>query len=280
MGSVPSRKEQIMPFDMSGYTGTPEAVNPDDGLKTLYIVVPCFNEEDALPETARTLRQQLYLLEGTGKISKRSKILLVDDGSRDKTWYIISRLCNQDENFAGIKLKQNRGHQLALLTGLYYASDKADFTLSIDADLQDDVEAIAPMVDKYLSGKDIVCGVRRSRDTDTFFKSFSARATYTAMRICGVKLIYDHADFRIMSAAAVKRLCMFDMSRPFLRGLILKLGLTVDTYKYDRLPRTAGESKYTLKKMIRLARDGFASKKLQPGNTLFTGEDYIETVMD
>ena len=241
----------------------------------IYIVVPCYNEEEALPESARKLRMKLHSLIGAGKIDSSSRILLVDDGSSDSTWYHISRLCEANEHFCGLRLGRNRGHQNALMAGLVMASDRCDATISIDADLQDDIDAIDQMVEQYNSGTPIVCGVRKNRDSDTFFKRFSAHGFYVLVRLAGAKIIFDHADFRLMSADAVRRLARFGTDELFLRGLITRLDLPIGKVYYDRMPRTAGESKYSLKKMLALAKSGFESKKMQPAATMMVGELYV-----
>ena len=244
-------------------------------MATLYIVVPCYNEEEALPESARILRMKLHSLIGAGKIDSDSRILLVDDGSRDKTWYLIERLCESNEHFCGLRLGRNRGHQNALMAGLITAAEICDATVSIDADLQDDADAIEEMVDKYNAGTPIVCGVRKNRDSDTFMKRFTAHAFYALVRLAGARTIFDHADFRLMSSDAVRRLARFGSDDLFLRGLITRLDLPIEKVYYDRLPRTAGESKYSVKKMLALAKSGFDSKKMQPAATMMVGELYI-----
>ncbi|MGN1002596.1 MAG: glycosyltransferase family 2 protein [Oscillospiraceae bacterium] len=245
-------------------------------MDTLYIVVPCYNEEEVLPESARVLRQKLHALIGADKVTPRSRVLLVDDGSTDSTWYLISKMARENDLICGLKLSRNRGHQNALMAGLLTAAKYAEVTVSIDADLQDDVDAIEEMVDKYNAGCPIVCGVRRKRDTDTFFKRVSARGFYLAMELCGAKSIYDHADFRLMSREAVERLSCFGSEDLYIRGLITRLGLPIEKVKYDRFPRLAGESKYDLKKMLKLAKSGFQSKKMQPADFPQVGELYIE----
>lgn len=245
-------------------------------MDTLYIVVPCYNEEEVLPESARVIRQKLHTLVGADKISPDSRLLLVDDGSRDATWPLISKMCGENQLICGLKLSRNRGHQNALMAGLLTAVKYADFTISMDADLQDDIDAVETMVDKYNAGCPIVCGVRRKRDTDGFFKRFSARGFYLAMELCGAKSIYDHADFRLMSREAVERLSCFGSEDLYLRGLITRLDLPIEKVKYDRLPRAAGESKYDLKSMLSLARRGFASRKMERADTPRVGELYIE----
>lgn len=245
-------------------------------MDTLYIVVPCYNEEEVLPESARIMRQKLHTLISAGKVSPSSRLLFVDDGSKDSTWYIIESLSLANELICGLKLKKNRGHQNALMAGLVIAIKHADFTISIDADLQDDIDAIDEMVDKYNAGAPIVCGVRRSRDSDTFLKRFTARGFYTLMSLCGGKTIYDHADFRLMSAEAVRRLACYGTDDLFLRGLVTRLGMPIEKVRYDRFPRTAGESKYTLGKMLALAKRGFESRKAEPADTMQLGELYVE----
>ena len=244
-------------------------------MASLYIVVPCYNEEEVLPESARVLRMKLHSLIGAGKVNADSRILLVDDGSRDSTWQIIEGLCRSNEHFCGLRLARNRGHQNALMAGLVTAMDRCDVTVSIDADLQDDVDAIEDMVDKYNSGAPIVCGVRKNRDSDSFMKRFTAHGFYFMMRLAGGKTIFDHADFRLMSSGAVRKLARFGTDDLFLRGLITRLDLPIEKVYYDRLPRTAGESKYSLKKMLALAKSGFDSKKMLPAATMMVGELHI-----
>lgn len=245
-------------------------------MDTLYVVVPCFNEEEVLPESARIMRQKLRSLIDSGKIAKTSRILLVDDGSADSTWKIISELYEENELICGLRLSKNRGHQNALMAGLISAVKYADFTISIDADLQDDIDAIDEMVDKYNAGAGIVCGVRRSRDSDSFLKRFTARGFYAIMSLCGGKTIFDHADFRLMSAEAVRRLSCFGTQDLFLRGLITRLELPIEKVRYDRLPRMAGESKYSLKKMLLLAKSGFDSRKVCPASEPVIEEFFID----
>lgn len=241
----------------------------------LYIVVPCYNEEEVLPESARVLRMKLQSLINRGRVNTESRLLLVDDGSRDRTWQIISKLCHENELICGLRLSKNRGHQNALMAGLVTAAERCDITVSIDADLQDDADAIDEMVEKYHEKYPIVCGVRKNRDSDTFMKRFTAHAFYFLMNLFGSKSIFDHADFRLMSAGAVRKLCHFGTDELYIRGLITRLDLPIAKVYYDRLPRTAGESKYSLKKMLALAKRGFESKKMQPAAAMMTGELYI-----
>jgi len=236
-------------------------------MDVLYIVVPCYNEEKCLPRTAPVFRTKLMELMDSGKIALQSRILLVSDGSTDGTWNIIRALHEGDEHFLGLSLYPNRGHQNAVLAGLMEARKIADLTVTIDADLQDDVNAIDRMVDRYHEGWHIVCGVRDSRASDTFLKRFTARGYYTLMNLFGAKLVYDHADFRLLDKDALDKLALYHGYDLFLRGLITRLGFPVTTVPYDRTPRVAGESKYTLKKMLKLAKSGFSSAKYRPSDT-------------
>ena len=231
----------------------------------LYFVIPCYNEEEALPLTAPVFRQKLADLQG--KIRPESRIVLVDDGSKDTTWKIISDLHTADPAFTGIRLDCNHGHQNALTAGLMWSRDKCDITISIDADLQDDINAADRMVDQYLEGSNIVCGVRESRETDTFLKRTTARGYYSLMKILGSDLIYDHADYRLMDRKALEALAKYHDYDLFLRGLVNRLGCKVSTVKYDRRAREAGESKYTVKKMVKLAVKGFECGRCRPSAT-------------
>lgn len=236
-------------------------------MKTLYIVVPCYNEEQCLPLTAPEFRKKLQQLIDNGKISDDSRILFVNDGSQDSTWNIIKDLNSKDKYICGLSLSPNRGHQNAVTAGLMEAMNLADVTITIDADLQDDINAIDEMVDKYLDGAHIVCGVRDSRETDTFLKRFTARAYYGLMNLFGAKIIFDHADFRLMDKVALEKLSHYHGDDLFLRGLTTRLGLPWETVIYDRNVRTAGESKYTIKKMVKLAATGFTCGKMKPQDT-------------
>lgn len=244
-------------------------------MSSLYIVVPCYNEEAALPECAPVLIAKLRALAAAGKIGTESRVLFVDDGSADGTWAILERLFAENPDVCALQLSKNRGHQNAVMAGMVEAAERADAALTIDADLQDDPDAIDAMVERWNAGADIVCGVRDRRDTDTFFKRFTARAFYTLVRIGGAKTIYDHADFRLMSARAIRQLCRFGTEDLFLRGLVTRLGLPLEIVKYDRRARTAGESKYTLKKMLHLARRGFESGRMKMADEARIGELYI-----
>ncbi len=199
-----------------------------------------------------------------GKITDDSKIVFIDDGSRDRTWDIISDLHNQNAIFQGIKLSRNRGHQNALLCGLMTLKDKADAVISIDADLQDDINAIDEMIDKFEAGCDVVYGVRSKRETDTFFKRFTAEAFYKILNRMGAKVIFNHADFRLMSKRALEAFSLYRETNIFLRGMVPLIGYKSDVVKYERSERLAGESKYPLKKMLALAWEGITSLSIQP----------------
>ena len=244
-------------------------------MEDLYIVVPCYNEEEVLPVSAPVLLEKLRALSGAGKIGPESRVLFVDDGSADATWAILERLFHENPEVCALKLSCNRGHQNAVVAGMVTASRRGAAALTIDADLQDDPDAIDAMVDRRDGGAEIVCGVRDRRDTDSFLKRFTARAFYTLVRIGGAKTIFDHADFRLMSAEAVDRLCRFGTEDLFLRGLVTRLELPLEIVKYDRRARLAGESKYTLKKMLHLARRGFESGRMKMADAPRIGDLHI-----
>ena len=231
---------------------------------TLYIVVPCYNEEEVLPETARRLGDKLRGLMAAGKISPKSRVLFVNDGSRDGTWGVISRLHAADPLFSGVDLSRNRGHQNALLAGLMTARDRCDMAVSMDADLQDDVDAVDAMVEKYSEGCDIVYGVRSSRKKDTFFKRVTAEGFYRVMNSLGAETVFNHADYRLMSRRALDGLAEFREVNLFLRGIVPMIGYTVGTVEYERGERFAGESKYPLKKMLSFAMEGITSLSTKP----------------
>ncbi len=231
---------------------------------TLYVVVPCYKEEAVLPETAKRLGAKLRGLIAEGKISNRSRALFVNDGSKDRTWEIIQALHAEDHLFSGVNLSRNRGHQNALLAGLTTAARFADVTISMDADLQDDINAMDRMLDAYHAGCDVVYGVRSSRKTDTFFKRFTAEVFYKLMRGMGVDIVFNHADYRLMSRRAVEGLCEFEEVNLFLRGMVPLVGFNSTTVEYERAPRFAGESKYPLKKMLAFALDGITSFSVKP----------------
>lgn len=239
------------------------------GNSILAIVVPCYNEEEVLPQTNRQLRDLLDSMTRDGLVSAASYILYVNDGSRDRTWDIIAGYCEADKRVRGLKLAGNVGHQNALMAGLETARHDADVTVSIDADLQDDIHAIPEMLVKYNEGCDIVYGVRRKRTTDTFFKRTTAQMFYRFMTGMGVKSVYNHADFRLMSRRAVDALCQYEERNLFLRGLVPLLGYKTDKVYYDRLERQAGESKYPLSKMMSFAIDGVTSFSVKPLRLIF-----------
>ncbi len=233
-------------------------------MKVLYIVIPCYNEEEVLPETSKQLKEKITTLIKGKKIAKESKILFVDDGSKDKTWKLIEELTKEDNIFAGVKLSRNKGHQNALLAGLMTAKEHADMAISMDADLQDDINVIDLMIDKYEDGNEIVYGVRGSRKKDSFFKRFTAQSFYKLMKILGVDIIYNHADCRLMSKRALECLSEFKEVNLFLRGIVPQIGLKNEIVYYDRNPRFAGKSKYPLKKMLSFAFDGITSFSIKP----------------
>ena len=235
----------------------------------LAIIVPCFNEEDVLPETNRQLRGLLDSMVRERIVGEGSYILYVDDGSKDLTWQIIAGYSEGDSFVRGLKLAGNVGHQNALMAGLETARADADVTVSIDADLQDDINAIPEMVKKYNDGCDIVYGVRRKRTSDSWFKRTSAQMFYRFMSGMGVKSVYNHADFRLMSRRAVDALCQYEERNLFLRGLVPLLGYKTDSVYYDRLERQAGESKYPLSKMLSFAVDGITSFSVKPLRLIF-----------
>lgn len=232
--------------------------------KTLYILAPCYNEEAVLPITSKIFLDKLNSLINSGKISAQSRVVFVDDGSKDKTWEIIESLHELDPKFVGVKLSRNRGHQNALLGGMSTVVNDCDMIVTIDADAQDDVTAIDKMVDDYYSGSEIVYGVRASRETDTFFKRTTAQGFYKFMSMMGVETVYNHADFRLMSSRAVKALLDFKEVNLFLRGMVPLVGFKSSSVTYDRAPRVAGESKYPLKKMLAFAFDGITSFSIKP----------------
>jgi glycosyltransferase involved in cell wall biosynthesis len=230
----------------------------------LYIVVPCFNEEEVLGETAARLKEKADKLISAGKIASDSRVLFVDDGSKDRTWEIIRSLCARDSLFTGLSLSRNRGHQNALLAGLMTAREAADMTISMDADLQDDIDAVDKMVDEYLAGMDVVYGVRSSRKTDSFLKRFTAEGYYRLLTGMGCSVVFNHADYRLLSKKALDALCQYGEKSMFIRGIIPMLGFRSSTVLYERNERFAGKSKYSLKKMLTLAFDGAMSLSLRP----------------
>lgn len=230
----------------------------------LYIVIPCYNEQAVLPVTAPLFLNKVKSLATAGKISEDSRVLFVNDGSRDDTWKIIKDLAKQDLHYLGISQSRNRGHQNAVLAGLMEARNRCDITISIDCDGQDDINAMDEMVDAYLQGYDVVYGVRSSRETDSFFKRFTAQSFYKLLSAMGAEVVYNHADYRLMSARVLKEFANFKEVNLYLRGLVPLVGFRSTTVSYSRAERIAGESHYPLKKMLGLAIDGITSLSVKP----------------
>ena len=230
----------------------------------LYIVIPCYNEQEVLPITAPMFLEKITSLSAAGKISEDSRVLFVNDGSKDKTWSIIEELAKSDEHYIGISQSRNRGHQAAVLAGLMEAKEMCDITISIDCDGQDDWDAMDDMVRAYLEGCDVVYGVRSNRDTDTFFKRFSAQSFYRLMDLMGAEVVYNHADYRLLSSRVLKELANFREVNLFLRGMVPLVGFKSTSVEYVRHERLAGESKYPLKKMLSLAASGITSLSVKP----------------
>lgn len=230
----------------------------------LYLVIPCYNEEEALFETERRLTEKLRSMIKSGTISEKSRIAFVDDGSKDQTWNMIQTMYRENELVVGIKSSRNRGHQNTLLEGMLTVLDDCDMVITMDADLQDDIEAIDSFVEKYYGGCDIVYGVRSKRKTDTWFKRATAQGFYKIMAFLGVRIIYNHADYRLMSHRAVKELGKFKEVNLFLRGIVPMIGFQSDVVAYERNKRFAGKSKYPFRKMLAFAMDGITSLSIKP----------------
>ncbi len=230
----------------------------------LWLVVPCYNEEEVLPETSARLKVIIDKMIADNKISSDSRIAFVNDGSKDSTWSIISRLHDEDDLYVGVNLARNRGHQNALVAGLMTAKKYADAAISLDADLQDDIGVIEKMVDEFIAGKDIVYGVRCSREKDTFFKRVTAETYYKVLKALGVDIVYNHADYRLMSKRALEGMEEFGEVNLFLRGIVPQIGYPSSIVEYERHERFAGESKYPLKKMIAFAVEGITSFSVKP----------------
>jgi glycosyltransferase involved in cell wall biosynthesis len=230
----------------------------------LYLVVPCYNEEAVLPKSGKQLLRKLHDLIARKYISEKSRIVFMDDGSQDKTWHIITRLHTTNREIIGLKLSRNRGHQNALLAGLLFAKDSCDVAISLDADLQDDINAIEQMIEKYRDGSDVVYGVRHSRQTDSRFKRNSAKLFYKLMRLLGAESIENHADFRLTSRKVLESLTDFHEVNLFLRGIFPLIGFRSTAVYYERKERLAGESKYSLRSMIRFAINGITSFSVRP----------------
>ena len=230
----------------------------------LYIVIPCYNEEKVLPITSGMFLEKINTLAAAGKISPESRVLFVNDGSKDSTWNIITELAAKDEHYIGISQSRNRGHQNTVLAGLMEAKDKCDITISIDCDGQDDINAMDEMVDAYREGCEVVYGVRSRRDTDTFFKRFTAEGFYHLMNFLGADIVFNHADYRLISSRVLQEFANFKEVNIFLRGMVPLVGFKSTSVYYERHERLAGESHYPLKKMLALAFDGITSLSVKP----------------
>ncbi len=233
-------------------------------MTTLYIVIPCYNEEQVLPITAPMFLKKIKDLTAQGLVSDSSRVLFIDDGSKDNTWQVIENLAAQDNHFTGIRQSRNRGHQNAVLAGLMEAKDKCDITISIDCDGQDDINAMDEMVRAYLDGSEIVYGVRKERKTDTFFKRVTAEGFYKVLKALGADVVFNHADYRLISARVLKEFENFKEVNLYLRGMVPLVGFKSTSVYYDRAERLAGESKYPLKKMLALAFEGITSLSTKP----------------
>lgn len=239
-------------------------------MNTIYLVVPCYNEEEVLRETASRLKEKMQGLISNKVISDKSRIAFIDDGSKDKTWSIIEELNSSDKIFSGVKLSRNRGHQNALLAGLITVKDYCDASISLDADLQDDINVIDKFIEKFNDGCDVVYGVRSERQTDTVFKRTTAQGFYKIMKALGVDIVYNHADYRLMSKRALDSLQDFKEVNLFLRGIVPLIGYKSDVVLYQRNERFAGESKYPLKKMLSFAFEGITSFSVKPIRLILT----------
>lgn len=233
-------------------------------MKTIWLVIPCYNEEEVISETAARTGELIESLIQKGKISKMSRIAFVNDGSKDRTYELILELCKKNEIFACINLSRNRGHQNALLAGLMTAKEYADAVISMDADLQDDIFAIEKFINEFENGKDIVYGVRCDRKKDSFFKKATAEGFYRFMKAMGVDIVYNHADYRLMSKRAIEALAQFDEVNTFLRGIVPQIGFPSTTVEYTRDKRFAGKSKYPIRKMLSFAMEGITSFSVRP----------------
>ena len=230
----------------------------------LYIVIPCYNEQEVLPVTSGMFLEKINSLIAKGRVAPESRVVFVNDGSKDNTWSIIQELAKSDEHFEGICLSRNRGHQNALLGGLMTVKDRCDITISIDCDGQDDINAMDAMVDAYWDGCEVVYGVRSKRDTDTFFKRFTAEGFYKLMNWMGAQVVFNHADYRLMSSRVLNEFANFKEVNIFLRGMVPLVGFKSTSVYYERAERIAGESHYPLKKMLALAFDGITSLSVKP----------------
>ena len=244
----------------------------------LWVVIPCYNEAEVLPLTAPEFLAELNELISTQKISDKSRILFVNDGSKDNTWKLISALSEDDEHYIGISQSRNRGHQNAVLAGLMEAKNVADITISIDCDGQDDISAMTEMVEKYLEGAEIVYGVRKKRDTDTFFKRFTAEGFYKLLNMLGAEVVFNHADYRLISSRVLQEFSKFEEVNIFLRGMVPLVGFETACVYYDRKERIAGESHYPLSKMLHLAFDGITSLSIKP-ISIITGFGFLVSLI-
>ena len=244
----------------------------------LYIIIPCYNEEKVLPITAPLFKQEIMKLINRNIISVKSKIMFVNDGSKDQTWNILCELAKKDDCFLGISQSRNRGHQNAVLAGLMESKDQCDITISIDCDGQDDINAMDSMVEEYLKGNEIVYGVRSRRDTDTFFKRFTAESFYKLLNWMGVEVIYNHADYRLISSRVLQEFANYKEVNIFLRGMVTLVGFKSTIVYYERHERIAGESHYPLSKMLSLAFDGITSLSIKPIR-MITGVGFVIAVL-
>lgn len=244
----------------------------------LWVVIPCYNEAEVLPLTAPEFLAELNELISTQKISDKSRILFVNDGSKDNTWKLISALSEDDEHYIGISQSRNRGHQNAVLAGLMEAKNFVDITISIDCDGQDDISAMTEMVEKYLEGAEIVYGVRKKRDTDTFFKRFTAEGFYKLLNMLGAEVVFNHADYRLISSRVLQEFSKFEEVNIFLRGMVPLVGFETACVYYDRKERIAGESHYPLSKMLHLAFDGITSLSIKP-ISIITGFGFLVSLI-
>lgn len=233
-------------------------------IPSLYIVIPCYNEEEVLPITSKLFLEKIHQLVLAGKITDDSRVLFVNDGSKDRTWEIIQQLAAEDKHYIGICQSRNRGHQNAVLAGLMEAKDRCDITISIDCDGQDDINAMDDMVEEYLNGCEVVYGVRSKRETDTFFKRFTAEGFYKLLNWMGAEVVYNHADYRLISSRVLQEFQNFKEVNIFLRGMVPLVGFKSTSVYYERAERIAGESHYPLKKMLALAFDGITSLSVKP----------------
>ena len=233
-------------------------------IPSLYIVIPCYNEEEVLPITSKLFLEKIHQLVSAGKITDDSRVLFVNDGSKDRTWEIIQELAAEDKHYIGICQSRNRGHQNAVLAGLMEAKDRCDITISIDCDGQDDINAMDDMVEEYLNGCEVVYGVRSKRETDTFFKRFTAEGFYKLLNWMGAEVVYNHADYRLISSRVLQEFQNFKEVNIFLRGMVPLVGFKSTSVYYERAERIAGESHYPLKKMLALAFDGITSLSVKP----------------